>query len=85
MQLQISHALLDKTAAAAANLQSMIDEAAAQYKGFPGLAGLPWEYSTWIACGMLFICSMMQCPTFIVALLALVTGEITCEFQLICS
>ncbi|PKY03037.1 putative nuclear membrane fusion protein Kar5 [Aspergillus campestris IBT 28561] len=71
MQLQVSHALLGQTAAAAANLQAMIDEAAAQYKGFPGLVGLPWQYSTWMACGMLFIFVMMQCPAFTVALLAL--------------
>ncbi|PLN75846.1 putative nuclear membrane fusion protein Kar5 [Aspergillus taichungensis] len=73
MRLQISHALLDQTTAAVANLQSMIDEAAAQYKGIPGLVGLPWQYSTWIACGMFFIYSMMQCPTLTVSLLALGT------------
>lgn len=82
MQLQISHALLGQTATAAANLQVMIDEAAAQYKGFPGLVGLPWQYSTWMACGMLFIYSMMQCPKFAVTLLALGSGEMTRVFQL---
>ncbi|PLB39627.1 putative nuclear membrane fusion protein Kar5 [Aspergillus candidus] len=74
MQLQISYALLGQTAAAAANLQAMIDEAAARYKGFSGLAGLPWQYSTWIACGMFFIYAIIQCPTFTVALLALGTA-----------
>lgn len=52
--MRISQALLDKTAATAANLQTMIDETTVKYKEYPALGGFLGTYSAWTVCALLF-------------------------------
>lgn len=70
---QISQALLDKAAATAANLHTIIDEAATKYKQIPNLHfhGL----STWTLCGVLLILIGAHNMKAAVSLFFLVLGK----------
>ena len=67
--MQISQALLDKASAAAANLQTMMDETASRYRESPVLGGLWGSISPWTVSAFLFSVIGSQSPRIAVAVL----------------
>ncbi|KAA8644513.1 putative nuclear membrane fusion protein Kar5 [Aspergillus tanneri] len=67
--MRISQTLLDRTAATAANLQAMIDEAAARYRESSSLGGLFGTYSSWTICGLLLSILGSQNPKIAIVML----------------
>ena len=59
--MRISQALLDKTTAAAANLQTIIDETATRYRESPAFGGF-FGTSAWTVCAFLFSMLGVQNP-----------------------
>ncbi|KKK25888.1 hypothetical protein ARAM_004250, partial [Aspergillus rambellii] len=68
MSMRISQAILDQTAATAANLQTVIDEAAAKYQATTVLSGLFRPYLTCITYGLLVTLIGLQNPRIAVVL-----------------
>jgi hypothetical protein len=69
---QVSQALLNKANIAAANLQSIIDDAAIKYKSGPGLR--IGGYSAWSLCGILLLIIAAQNFKVAISLLFLILG-----------
>lgn len=69
---QVSQALLNKANIAAANLQSIIDDATIKYKSGPGLR--IGGYSAWSLCGILLVIIAAQNFKVAVSLLFLILG-----------
>ena len=76
---QVSQALLDRTAVTAANLHTLIDEAATKFKQTPGLhqGGL----SIWTVCLMLLILIGVQNFKAAFGLVFFIFGESECPFM----
>ncbi|PWY76943.1 hypothetical protein BO70DRAFT_397837 [Aspergillus heteromorphus CBS 117.55] len=79
--IRISQALLDKTAAAAANLQAMIDETTIRYKESPTFGVFPVSSSTWTAFSLLIGLIGAQNPRLAIIVLAIsISHFITMRF-----
>lgn len=70
---QVSQALLDKTAATAANLHAIIDKAATRYKQTPGLHF--GSISGWMFCTGLLLGILTQHAKVAISLFALISGK----------
>ncbi|KAE8151385.1 hypothetical protein BDV25DRAFT_138908 [Aspergillus avenaceus] len=69
--VKISQALLEKVAAASADLQVMVDETAARYKGSPALSGLLGHYTNWTLYGLVLPLIGSQNPKTATIMLAI--------------
>lgn len=76
--IRISQALLDKTTAAAANLQTMIDETATRYRDSHAFGGF-FGVSTWTICAFLFSMLSIQNPKPALAVLLIGISTYTSE------
>lgn len=76
INMRISQALIDRATAAAANLQTMIDDSATRYRESPAFNGPLGPYSTWTMCILLFSMLGVQNPRSALALLLI--GMSTC-------
>lgn len=74
INMRISQALVDRATAAAANLQTMIDNSATRYQESPVFNGPLGPYSTWTMCVLLFSMLGIQNPRSALALLIIGMG-----------
>lgn len=79
--MRVSHALVDRVTAAAANLQTMIDDSATRYRQSPVFNGPLGPYSTWTMCVLLFSMLGIQNPRSALVLLLIGMGEYTLTYS----